>query len=267
MIGLVKSRLPQSKITENVFMLTGAGGNIGLLRSEEGLLMIDDQFAPLAEKIEAAMSKLAPGIPLKYVVNTHYHGDHSGSNAHFVKMAPVFAHENVRVQLKKQGKVEELPVVTYETGVTIHLGGEEIQLMHLPKGHTDGDTIVYFEKANVLHMGDLFFHNRFPYIDLKHGGSVKGYLKNITKVYQQFPDDVTIIPGHGELTTKTDLKKVIDMLEYSISMIERKAKDKVSIEDMHAQGMDGKYQEWAWNFINQKRWLTTLTDDLVKEKQ
>ena len=164
----------------NVYMLQGPGGNIGVLATDKGLLLVDDKFAPLAEKIEAAMKGIEDK-ELKYVINTHFHGDHTGSNKFFSHKAPIFAHENVRNRLsnKTDHHAESLPVVTYKDGITIYLDNEEVQLTHLPKGHTDGDTYVYFKKANVLHTGDLFFEVGFPYVDLKSGGSVKGYLAGV----------------------------------------------------------------------------------------
>ena len=157
----------------DVYMLQGPGGNIGVLATDKGLLLVDDKFAPLAEKIESAMKGLEDK-DLKYIINTHFHGDHTGSNQFFSHKAPIFAHENVRSRLssKAEHSVESLPVVTYKDGITIYLDNEEVQLTHLPKGHTDGDTYVYFKKANVLHTGDLFFEVGFPYVDLKSGGSV-----------------------------------------------------------------------------------------------
>ena len=144
-----------TKVAGDVYMITGYGGNIGVLATDKGLLLVDDQFQPLAEKIEQAMSSLS-SRQLKYVVNTHYHSDHVGSNEYFAHKAPILAHENVRSRLSKDESFngDALPVVTYKDGVTIHLENEEIQLIHLPKGHTDGDTIVYFKKANVLHTGE-----------------------------------------------------------------------------------------------------------------
>ncbi|MEW6998151.1 MBL fold metallo-hydrolase [Colwelliaceae bacterium BS250] len=252
-----------TKVAGNVYMLQGAGGNIGVLATPEGLLLVDDQFAPLASKIEQAMEAIDPA-PLKYIVNTHYHGDHTGSNAHFAKHAPIFAHSNVRKRVaednKKQGS--DLPVVTYEDGVTIHLADETITLTHMPMGHTDGDSVVYFKKSNVLHTGDLYFQGRFPYIDLKAGGTVKGYLANVKNMVKQFPSNVQIIPGHGELSNMDGLKQFVAMLEYSVAHVETALQKGASKDEIIAAGIGDKYKAWAWQFINEERWLTTLVDDL-----
>lgn len=254
------------KVTDNVYMLQGSGGNIGVLATSDGLLLVDDQFAPLASKIEQAMKSLNPA-PLKYIVNTHYHGDHTGSNAHFAKHAPIFAHHNVRKRVaednNKQGS--DLPVVTYEDGVTIHLADETITLTHMPMGHTDGDSVVYFQKANVLHTGDLYFQGRFPYIDLNAGGTVKGYLANVKNIVKLFPSTVQIIPGHGDLSSMDGLKQFIAMLEYSVARVETALQQGTSKEDIIAAGIGSKYKAWAWQFISEERWLTTLADDLSKK--
>ncbi|WP_371378212.1 MBL fold metallo-hydrolase [Thalassotalea aquiviva] len=250
-------------VSGDVYMLTGSGGNIGVLATDSGLLLVDDQFAPLATKIENAMQAIK-SVPLKYIVNTHYHGDHTGSNAHFGKHAPIFAHKNVRTRVKNDNKQSEqaLPVVTYDDGVTIYLGNEEIQIMHLPKSHTDGDSVVYFKQSNVLHMGDLFFQGRFPFIDLKGGGTVKGYLDSIKRISKRFPNDVKIIPGHGDLSDMQGVQKVIEMIEYSIAVVEQGRKDGKSDEQILTMGLGDKYKDWSWNFINEERWLKTLLSGL-----
>ena len=252
-----------TKVRSDVYMLTGSGGNIGVLATDDGLVLIDDQFAPLAAKIEAAMKSIK-SVPLKYIINTHYHGDHTGSNKHFGKQAPIFAHSNVRKRIKEDNKKSgiALPVVTYNDGVTIYLDDEAIQVLHFAHGHTDGDSIVYFKKANVLHMGDLLFQGRFPYIDLKAGGSVKGYLANIKNISKQFPADVKIIPGHGALTDMQGLLKFTEMMEYSVNKIEVALLAGIDSEVIMANGIGEKYQDWGWEFISEERWLNTLITDL-----
>lgn len=254
-----EAQITVEKANANVYMLSGQGGNIGLLATSDGLLMVDDKYAPLAEKIESAMASVSDQ-KLKFIVNTHYHGDHTGSNAHFSSHAPIFAHKNVRKRLNDNEKIkkEALPVVTYDEGINIYLDEEHIQLTHLPNGHTDSDTIVYFKQANVLHTGDLFFKVGFPYVDLKGGGSVKGYLANVNYMIKHFPDDVTIIPGHGKLTDKQGLKDFATMLEYSIERITKAKAAGKSEEEILAMGIGKKYEHLSWRFITEERWLKTL---------
>ncbi|MEH6595857.1 MAG: MBL fold metallo-hydrolase [Colwellia polaris] len=247
----------------DVYMLQGPGGNIGVLATDKGLLLVDDKFAPLAEKIESAMKGLEDK-DLKYIINTHFHGDHTGSNQFFSHKAPIFAHENVRSRLssKADHSVESLPVVTYKDGITIYLDNEEVQLTHLPKGHTDGDTYVYFKKANVLHTGDLFFEVGFPYVDLKSGGSVKGYLASVKHMLKNTPDDVVIIPGHGKLTNKESLLAFAEMISFSIDRVASALAAGKSEEQILSAGIGEKYKHLSWAFITEEKWLKTLVADL-----
>ena len=255
------AKITSQPVSGSVHMLEGMGGNIGISAGPEGILIIDDQFAPLAEKIAAAIGEISQ-TPMKYVVNTHYHGDHTGSNAYFteVKGSTIFAHDNVRKRLadKDDHTHSELPVVTYQQGITFHFNGDTINVMHLPAGHTDSDSVVWFEEANVLHPGDLFFEGRFPYIDLDGGGTVAGYIKNVTKLISMLKDDTKIIPGHGSLATKVDYQKALDMLVDTAAMVRNMKAKGISVEDAIKKGLGEKYQAWAWNFITEEKWITTL---------
>jgi glyoxylase-like metal-dependent hydrolase (beta-lactamase superfamily II) len=248
-------------VSGSVHMLTGMGGNIGVSAGDEGILIIDDQFAPLAEKIATAIGDISKS-QMKYVVNTHYHGDHTGSNAYFseVKGSTIFAHDNVRKRLaqNEQHSHAELPVVTYQQGVTFHFNDDTIKVMHLPAGHTDSDSVIWFEKANVLHPGDLFFQGRFPYIDLDGGGTVDGYIKNVTKLISMLKDDTKIIPGHGSLATKVDYEQALAMLIDTADMVKTLKEQGVSVEAIVKQGLGEKYQSWSWNFITEEKWINTL---------
>ncbi len=258
-----KVEIKAKQVRSDVYMLSGPGGNIGVLATNEGLVMVDDKFAPLAEKIEATMKQIK-NVPLKYVINTHYHGDHTGSNAHFAEQAPIFAHHNVRKRvMEDNGKSgADLPVVTYEQGVKIYIGNEEVELIHKGQGHTDGDSIVFFKQANVIHMGDLMFQGRFPYIDLNAGGSVMGYLKHVKQIHASLPKDVLIIPGHGDITDTKGLSDFIDMMEHSVSRVNAALKAGKSEEQILKEGIGEAYKSWSWNFITEEKWLKTLISDL-----
>ncbi|MBL4631222.1 MAG: MBL fold metallo-hydrolase [Paraglaciecola sp.] len=254
-------QITSQHVSGSVHMLEGAGGNIGISAGDEGILIIDDQFAPLAEKIATAIGGIAT-TKIKYLVNTHYHGDHTGSNSYFkeIKGSTIFAHDNVRKRLadKAQHTHSELPVVTYQQGVTFHFNGDTIKVMHMPAGHTDSDSVIWFEQANVLHTGDLFFEGRFPYIDLNGGGTVAGYIKNVTKLISMLKDDTKIIPGHGKLATKADYQKSLDMLVDTAAMVKKMQVKGTSLENIVKQGLGDKYKAWAWNFITEEKWITTL---------
>ena len=209
-----KVEIKVQKVSGTVYMLEGLGGNIGASIGEDGIVIVDDEFLPLADKIEAALKGITDK-PVKFVLNTHWHGDHTGGNPHFGEKAPIIAQENVRKRLAAGGKTRfgevppapkaALPVITFDNDVSVHLNNEDIRAIHIPNGHTDGDSVIFFPKANVVHMGDDFFNGgMFPFIDLESGGSVQGMIAGDEKVLAEVPDDVKIIPGHGPLGSKDD---------------------------------------------------------------
>jgi len=246
------------QVRENVYMLSGAGGNIGALVGSDGILIIDDQFEPLAAKIEKAVFDLTDANKkVTYVVNTHYHGDHTGSNVYFSKSASVIAHENVRKRLSVKSK-QGLPVITYQGGVKLHLNNQTVDVKHLASGHTDGDSVVYFKQANVWHLGDLFFESRFPYVDLKSGGTVKGYIANLEILLSKMDDSALIIPGHGQLTDKKGLTKQLSMIKQTKDEVDSMKKQGLSLEQAIAKGLSEQWKTWSWAFINEQKWISTL---------
>lgn len=250
-------------VNDNVYLLYGAGGNIGVLMGDDGTLMIDDQFEPLAPKIEnALLSVTGEKQKITYVVNTHYHGDHSGSNNYFAKSASILAHENVRKRMSVKDKGIGLPVVTYEQGVKLHLNEERIHVKHFPAGHTDGDSVVFFEKANVWHLGDLFFESRFPYIDVKSGGSVSGFISNLDMLLININDDAKIIPGHGKLTDKNGFTRYIEMIKATKNIIADKKKSGITKQQLIETGLGEQWKSWDWAFITESRWIETLYDNI-----
>ncbi|GFD96060.1 cyclase [Alteromonas sp. KUL156] len=251
-------------IKGSVHMLTGAGGNIGVSAGDDGVLIIDDQFAPLAEKIAAQLGELGSDKP-KYVINTHYHGDHTGSNAffHSHKGATILAHENVRVRLANDEKIkpEALPTITYEDGIKIYFNGETLHVMHLAVGHTDGDSVVWFEQPNVMHTGDLFFNGRFPYIDQGAGGNVEGYMDSVKQLLAKIDDDTVIIPGHGEISNKQEYSAFLAMISDTFNYVKALKQDGKTLDEVKAMGLDEKWADWSWNFINEEKWIATLYND------
>lgn len=247
-----------------VHMITGMGGNIGVSAGEDGVLIIDDQFAPLAEKIAAQLGELGSDKP-KYVINTHYHGDHTGSNAffHSHKGATIFAHENVRIRLASDEKVkpEALPTVTYEDGIKIYFNGETVHVMHLPVGHTDGDSVVWFEQPDVLHTGDLYFNGMFPYIDQGAGGNVEGYMESVQHLLTKIDDDTVVIPGHGNVSNKAEYAAFLEMIRSTFNDVKTQKAKGQSLEDIKAAGLADKWKSYHWNFITEEKWITTLYND------
>lgn len=250
-----------------ISMIEGRGGNIGISSGEDGMLMIDTQFANISGPIEDAMKKIGSG-PLKFILNTHFHGDHTGGNINFGQKAPVVAQDNVRTRmigskdLKDPAFRNSLPTLTYAETASIHFNGEELNLLHLPTGHTDGDTLVHFTKSNVFHTGDQFTNGMFPFIDTAAGGgSVDGYLANVAKMIELIPDDAKIIPGHGPLATKKDLLTFQETLKDTIGMIRKAKSEGKKIEDIQAAGLAAKYDSWGKAFVSAKSWITIIYND------
>ena len=256
------------KVAGNVYVLFGQGGNIGVSAGADGILMIDDQFERLADKIKAALKELGSDRP-RFVFNTHWHGDHTGGNPVFGKDAIILAHENVRKRLStpnsggrefKPLPAVGLPTITYKDGLTVHFNGEEVRAVHYPKGHTDGDTVLFFTGSNVVHLGDNFFAGRFPFVDLQSGGSVEGLTRNIAELIKTIPADAKLIPGHGPLSGVSDLKTYHQMLTETVSHVREKMKTK-SLEDIKKEGLPEKYKDWSWNFISADRWIETIYNE------
>jgi cyclase len=255
------------KVAGSVYMLEGAGGNIGVIAGPDGLLIVDSQFAPLAEKIRAALRQLNPG-PLKFVLNTHWHGDHTGSNANFSREAALIAHANVRKRLMAGFKSpqytvepapkEALPVITFDTAVYLHFNGEEVRVLHFPAGHTDGDSVIFFTGSNVIHMGDDFFAGRFPFVDLSSGGSVQGLMKNVGDIIAQAPAGVKIIPGHGPISTIEDLRTYHGMLRETTEHVRQRVAQGKTLEQLKAEGLPEKWKEWGTGFIKTEQWIETI---------
>lgn len=260
-------QIKSTQVSGNVYMLEGQGGNIGACVGDDGILIVDDQFERLAERIRAALTSLNPG-PLKFILNTHYHGDHTGGNEIFGKEGTIVAHENVRKRVtvaQKRGErtVEPLdpsgwPVVTFQDKVKVHFNGEDIQFIHLPAGHTDGDGIVFFPRANVIHMGDLLFSGRFPFIDTDGGGSVDGYRKNLEWVMSNLPKDAKVIPGHGPLSTMDDVQKSRDMIVETSEYVKKEIAQGKSLDQIKEAGLPEQYKPFDWQFISTSRWIEIL---------
>jgi Zn-dependent hydrolases, including glyoxylases len=261
-----KVEIKATKINGNVYMLEGSGGNIGVSVGTDGILIVDDQFAPLAEKIRAALKTLGDG-KLKFILNTHWHGDHTGGNAQFGREAPIIAHDNVRKRLSTEQRSElfkqttpaspkeALPVITFDQSLSVHFNGEEIRVIHFPHGHTDGDSVIFFTTSNVVHLGDDFFAGRFPFVDLESGGSVQGLTKNIADIIPKIPAGAKLIPGHGPISTVDDLKAYHRMLMETTAHVQKQIAAKKTLDQIKKEGLPAEWKSWGEGFVKTDLWL------------
>jgi cyclase len=278
-----KVQIKVTKVSGNIYMLEGEGGNIAASVGEDGIVIVDDQYAPLAEKIQAALKDLKiTDKPVRFVINTHYHGDHTGGNEPFANAgSTVIAQENVRKRLETGGtagnggsvKMEvkpapkrALPVITFEHDVTVHLNGEDIRALHFPAGHTDGDAVIFFPKNNVVHMGDDFVRYGFPFIDVASGGSVLGMIVAMEKVSTQLPPDVKVIPGHGAISNLDDVREYVKMLKETATVVQKALSEHKTLEQMKQEKILEPWKKWSGEFMDSDKFLETLYNSLTGKK-
>lgn len=253
-----------TKVSGNVYMLQGRGGNVGALAGPEGILIVDDDYKAVSEKLRDALKQLGSPTP-RFVLNTHWHGDHTEGNHLFGKESIIVAHANVRSRLMDPpvifGRKTEpypslaLPIVTYTQSMSLHLNGEEIRLVHYPRGHTDGDSVVYFKNANVVHLGDNFFVGRFPFVDIDSGGNVNGLIHNIAAIIGATKEDAKLIPGHGPLATLDDLRAFYRMLVETSDIVQDAMKAGKTLDEIKKAGLPEKYKEAGNGFIKTDQWI------------
>jgi cyclase len=259
------------QVTKQIYVLNGKGGNIGLFIGEDGTFLIDDQFAPLTEKIVAAIKSVGGDHP-KFLINTHYHGDHTGGNEKLGQGGTlVFSHDNVRERLSADSFLEAfnmkrpavakegLPVVTFSEDISFHLNGDTVQAIHVPHAHTDGDSFIHFKAANVIHAGDIFFNGFFPFIDVQHGGSLKGMIKAADSILALADADTKIIAGHGPLGDRAQLTSYRDMLQTSYERLKAlKADGKTAKEAAAAKPLADLEETWGNGIFKSDRWIELI---------
>lgn len=275
-----KVQIKVSKVAGTVYMLEGAGGNIGASVGEDGIVVVDDQYAPLADKIQAALKGITDK-PVRFIINTHYHFDHTGGNEFFQKQAPIIAQDNVRKRLAADtmagngGSVKmemkavsagALPIITFDHDVTVHLNGEDIRALHFPAGHTDGDSIIFFPKSNVVHMGDDFVTYGFPFIDVSAGGSIDGMISGIEGAIAQLPADVKIIPGHGPVSNLDDVRAFLKMLKDTRAAVQDALNKKMTLAQMKEKKILDPWKKYNGEFISQDAFVETLYNSLTGQK-
>ncbi|MBL0156665.1 MAG: MBL fold metallo-hydrolase [Bryobacterales bacterium] len=260
-----KVEIKVTKVSGNIYMLEGSGGNIGVSAGEDGIVIVDNQYAPLAAKIREALKGIVDK-PVRFVINTHYHGDHTGGNVNFGETSTILAHDNVRKRLLTGTPKAGLPVITFDHDVSVHVNGEDIRALHFPSGHTDGDVIVFFPKSNVVHMGDDFVRYGFPYIDIKSGGSVQGMIDGLEKTIGQLPPDVKVIPGHGAVSNLDDVREFVKMLKATSAIIQNGITAGKSLETLKSENVMAAWQKWSGSFIKTDTWIETLYSCLTNRQ-
>lgn len=265
-------------ITDNIFMLQGQGGNIAVVKDEGGLWMIDDQFAPLTEKIVRACKSISDS-EIKFVLNTHWHGDHTGGNENMRgEGAVIIAHENVRKRMNSEqfmslwdAKVPAsskaaLPEITFTEDIQFYSHDEQVSVIHMPNAHTDGDAIVHFPESNVIHMGDLYFQGTYPFIDIDAGGSIDGIIAGVEKTIALCDKETVLIPGHGRLSNRSELQDYLDMLTGVRDKIYKGIKYKVSLEQMiKTDYLESFTEEWGGGFIDSKTMILMVHSGLTEK--
>ena len=263
------------KITENIYMLQGRGGNIGVIVGKDGVLMIDDQFAPLSDKIKSAISKISDK-QIIFLINTHWHRDHTGGNEIFANSgAIIVAHENVRKTMSTQQFIKmfkrtvppspkaALPIVTFSKDINFYINEEEIKVLHIQNAHTDGDGVIYFKNSNVLHMGDIYFAERYPFIDLSSGGSITGVIRGVEFVLSFIDENTVVIPGHGNLSNKEELSEYLDMLKSAKLETEDLIKKGKSFQEIVDSDVLKEFDpRYGQGFLKRDKFLSIVYDSL-----
>jgi cyclase len=266
-----------TQVADSVYMLKGRGGNIGLSVGADGVFMIDDQYAPLTEGIRAEIAKISDQ-PVRFLINTHWHGDHTGGNESLGGTGTVIvAHENVRKRMSSDQVLAlfgsevpastdgSLPIITFDSSVTFHLNGEDIRAMHVAHAHTDGDSIIHFPASNVVHAGDVTFIGQYPFIDVGTGGSINGIISAVDAILALCDDNTKIIPGHGPLSTPADLRSYRTMLATMRDRIAAMIADGKSLEQVQAAKPSAEYDEaLGKGFINPDNFVKEIYMDMAR---
>lgn len=263
-----------TQLTSNILMLRGKGGNLALLKGKQGLLLIDADYKVMSDALKEELGKHGGTNKLTYLINTHWHGDHTQGNLALGHHAQIVAHDNVRARLLTQQEIKlfkmvsepypvhALPSITYKSKMTMHINNEEVEIIHFPNGHTDGDSVVFFKKSNVVHTGDHFFSGFFPFVDIDHGGNVLNMAANVKTILSRVDDKTKIVPGHGPLSNKADLQAFHDMLVGTSAEVKTMKDKGKTLEQIQKKGLSPKWKEWTDGFLSTEVWIGIVYSSL-----
>ena len=262
------------QVRPGIHLLQGRGGNILLSEGQDGLLLIDDDYADLTPALKSTLDSFGGWQRLKYIINTHWHGDHTGGNAVLGEVADMVAHQNVRLRLSTPQEVKffnmvtepspevALPTFTFQDQISLYFNGDELRVQHFPGGHTDGDSVVFFEQANVVHTGDHFFNGFFPFVDIDSGGNAVQLARNLRQIYQQLDDQTTVIPGHGPVADKKAVGEYLKMLDGTIAEVAAMKSQGMSLPAIQKKGLGSQWQRWGGGFIKEPAWIQLIYNSL-----
>lgn len=266
-----------TKVTDHIFMLQGKGGNIALFTGEQGSLMVDADYKEMSVALKEEVTKHGGLDALTYLINTHWHGDHTQGNLALGEHALIVAHDNVRARLLTAQEVAlfnvvsqpypnvALPAITYSDVMTLHLNGEQVKLVHYANGHTDGDSVVFFKHANVVHMGDLLFAGMYPFVDVQNGGNVLRMAENIKAILPLINEQTILIPGHGPLSNKSDLQDFYAMLMGTVNEVAKMRAAGMDLDEMQFEGLSEQWQPWGNGFLSEELWIGIIDASLTRE--
>ena len=264
-------------LTESVYLLRGKGGNILLVKGEQGLVMVDADYKEMSEALALVLAEHGGVQAVTYLINTHWHGDHTQGNELIGHHALILAHDNVRTRLLTRQEIKlfdmvsepypdhALPSLTYSRVLSLFINGETFEVVHFPNGHTDGDSVVFLKEANLVHMGDHFFSGMFPFVDLDNGGDVLQMTDNIAAVLARIDDDTIVVPGHGQLADKSELANFHEMLLGTIDEVKAMAAQGMTVAEMQEEGLSLDWEEWANGLIPAEAWIAIIARSLQGE--
>ncbi len=272
--GTETKEFTSKEIKPGIFFLQGKGGNLLLSKGEDGVLLVDDDYKEMSDALEKVLAEFGGKEQVKILINTHWHGDHTGNNVLLGENATVLSHDNVRSRLSTKQEVklfgmkmdpmakEGLPDLTYAKRMMLYFNSHELEIAHYPKSHTDGDSVVYFNDINVVHTGDLLFNGMFPFVDIDNGGDVVHYTESVGKILKRIDEETVVVPGHGPLGNKEQLKAFHEMLEATTAEVREMIAEGLSKKEAQERGLDKKWESWGNGALSEKVWIGLVFDSV-----